>query len=294
MKKNSQSKLSVYEIITNEILGQLKKGVVPWHRPWIGGKAKNLVSKKPYRGINAFLLNNSEYSSPYWATFKQIKEKGGYVRKGEKSTIVVFWKILDTKENESPENENGDSQKKVPMLRFYRVFNLDQCEGVTPPKAETSDFECLDGFEPIDRCEKVVADWKEKPAIKHEGKRACYSPREDVVRMPKKEAFKTRESYYSVLFHECTHATGHDSRLKREGVIDVFPFGSTDYSKEELVAEMGAAFLCGICEIENKTIDNSAAYIAGWLKKLKDDPKMLVFAAAQAQKAVDMILGAEF
>jgi antirestriction protein ArdC len=273
--------MNVYEIITEQIIEKLNKGEIPWHQPWVGSAPKNLVSKKEYRGINPFLLGCQRFSSPYWLSFKQCSDLGGRVRKGEKSTLVVFWKQIKVTEKDS-----DDEQKTIPMLRYYRVFNTDQCDlpaGKVPVSEVNSDFQ------PIETCDQVVTDMQNKPTIEHRESRAYYRPSTDSVNMPQKETFVKEEFYYSVLFHELGHSTGHKSRLDRKDFAEGC-FGSETYSKEELVAEMTAAFLCGVCQIENKTIENSAAYIKSWLGKLKDDAKLVVLAAAAAQKAADYIL----
>lgn len=273
---------SIYEKITDQIIAKLESGTIPWQKPWAGGgRPKNIVSKKQYRGINVFLLGCSRFNSPYWMTYKQAQEKGGQVRKGEKGQTVIFWKFLEKKE------DGDEKSKSIPMLKTYTVFNLEQIDGIT---AQDENIKPLD-FHPIRECEKIVHSYKEKPEIKHNEPRAYYQPSGDFVNMPKAELFKTEEEYYSTLFHELAHSTGHESRLDRN--IGNSHFGSKDYSKEELVAEMSAAMLCGLAGIENTTIDNSAAYIASWLKVLKSDKKILVQAGGQAQKACDMIAGNE-
>ncbi len=276
----------VYEIVTQQITDLLEKGEIAWKKPWKStGGARNLVSKKQYRGINQFLLNCSPYSSPYWLTFKQATEKGGSIKKGEKSTLVVFWKLLNTVQEDA--DAGGDSQiVKVPLLRYYRVFNLEQTEGIEHPPEET----IANPFTPIEQAEQVIQDMPLKPEIKHGGDRAYYSPMLDYVQMPNQETFDTPESYYNVLYHELGHSVGHQSRLNRKGVTEPTYFGSHAYSQEELVAEFCASMLCGVTGIEQATIENSAAYIQGWLKVLKNDKKLLVHAAAQAQKAADYIL----
>jgi antirestriction protein ArdC len=276
----------VYEIITEKIIEKLERGEVPWHQPWIGGYPKNLMSKKEYRGINVFLLGCQRYSSPYWVSYKQAQELGGNVRKGQHGTMVVFWKQLNIKDKDTEE------ERTIPFLRYYIVFNLDQCEGIDEKRIPQTDIR--QNFQPIDACEQVVNGMQKRPDIRFEEPRAYYNPRGDFVNMPNKETFHKEEFFYAVLFHELGHSTGHEKRLHRKDQGDWSPFGSQDYSKEELVAEMTAAFLCGTCQIENTTIDNSAAYIKSWLKKLKDDPKMVVLAAAQAQRASDYILGVAY
>ena len=275
-----------YEVITNKIIEKLEQGTVPWHRPWSCEMSKNLISKKEYRGINVFMLGSTGYANPYWLTFKQARQLGGHVCKGEESTPVVFWKWLE-REQENPETGQTETVN-VPLLRYYRVFNVEQCDGI--PKDKIPPLENARDFHPIEQAETVVQEMPQRPIVKHEAAQAYYRPSADVVNMPPAELFQSSEAYYSTLFHELTHATGHESRLKRLNTDKLAPFGSRDYSQEELVAEMGAAFLCGRCQIENQTIDNSAAYIQGWLRKLRNDKRMVVFAAAQAQKASDFIL----
>ncbi|KMY65619.1 hypothetical protein AAU61_21315 [Desulfocarbo indianensis] len=272
-----------YQVITDRIMELLEQGTVPWHKPWSGGgEAMNLVSKRPYRGINRFLLNVAGYATPYWLTLNQANKLGGKIKKGSKSTPVVFWKLLEK------EDEKTGEKKELPVLRYYRVFNLEQTEGIEgPPTEELEEQE----FTPIERCELLVAGMPNPPSLQHVRQSAWYRPSQDLVNLPKPESFESSEEYYSTLFHELAHATGHETRLKRPTLTDMAPFGSTNYSKEELVAEMTAAFLCGATGIDNITIDNSAAYLNGWLKKLKKDNKLVVHAAAQAQKAADYIQG---
>lgn len=272
--------MDVYTIITNRITDLLEKGTVPWRKPWNAqsNMPKNLVSKKEYRGVNIFLLACQEYSSPYWLTYKQATERGGFVKQGEKSTPVIFWKWLD--------KDESVSGGKVPLLRYYSVFNVEQTEGVTAPEPE----EVHKTVDTIPDVAEIVANMPLRPELKFGGNRAFYSPTLDYVQLPHLSIFVTPEEYYSTLFHEYVHATGHEKRLARKSILEPSYFGSHEYSKEELVAEMGAAFLCGHAGIENSTIENSAAYIKGWLKALKNDKTLLVHAAGQAQKAADYIL----
>ena len=277
-----------YEVITDAIIAKLEKGQIPWEKPWHSEAPKNLVSKKSYRGINVFMLSLSEYACPYWLTYRQAKGLGGHVSKGEKSTPVVFWKWF---ENVTENAETGEAEiSRRPMLRYYRVFNLEQCEGIDSAKVPTWGIDAEREFTPIEAAEKIVDAMPQRPIVKHEGQRACYNVRSDVVTMPPHKLFKGDEEYYSTLFHELGHATGAEARLHRFNADENVFFGSTDYSKEELCAEMTAAFLCGDSGIE-RTIDNSAAYIKGWLKKLRSEKRLVVLAAAQAQKAADFIKG---
>ena len=220
------------------------------------------------------------YESPFWLTFRQALQLGGTVRKGEKSCPVVFWKQTTIEDKAS-----GEPQK-IPLLRYYHVFNVAQCDGLktgTAPVAEP-----VNG---ILKPDEIVAHMPQRPEIKHGMARAFYSPREDCVGLPVRERFDRAEGYYATLFHELVHATGHESRLNRVTLTEKAGFGSNPYCKEELIAEMGAAFLCGQAEIAERTIDNSAAYLNGWLEQLRNDKTLIVQAAAQAQKAADFILG---
>lgn len=279
----------IYDVINSKIMELLQQGTVPWRKMWhtATNYPMNLVSGREYRGVNVFMLVCQEYSSPYWLTFKQVVDNGGYVRKGEKSTPVIFWKWLDKWNAADDDVDTVTVNGKIPMLRYYSVFNLEQVEGITaPPSPETT----TNPFSPIHRAQEIIAGMPLPPDIRHGGNKACYSPMLDYVKLPAPVAFESPEEYYNTLFHELAHSTGHPSRVGRKGIMEPAYFGSHEYSKEELVAEMGAAFLCGHSGIEQKTFENSAAYIQGWLKALKNDKTLLVHAAAQAQKAADYIL----
>lgn len=274
---------NVYEIVTNRILESLEKGCVPWRMPWIKNNPKNFQSKKEYRGINVFLLNASGYSSPWWLTYKQATEKNAQVRKGEKGAPVIFWKVCDNNKI----SKNGNPEKSF-ILRYYTVFNSEQIDGLdiseeSPPHNLT--------FNHIDECERIVRSYKTLPTIDHGGDRAYYHPTFDRIGMPLKNSFMTSESYYATLFHELVHSTGHESRLKRDGVMNQVRFGSHAYSVEELVAEMGSAYLCAYAGIVDTTLDNSASYIHSWMNRLKREPRWLVEAAGKAQRASDYIMG---
>ncbi|MGE7191797.1 ArdC family protein [Lysinibacillus fusiformis] len=270
---------SVYELVTNKIIEKLEGGIIPWRKPWVSGGAVSWKTQKAYRGINVMLLEPGEY-----ATFKQITEAGGKVKKGEKSHIVVFWKWLEIEDKESKEIE------KVPMLRYYRVFEINsQVEGLTS-KREEKTFE----HDPIETAEEIFQEYLGCPSYSWNPGEAFYLPARDHINVPPMKDFESAEAYYSTMFHEMVHSTGHESRLKRDGVTGKHRFGSEDYSKEELVAEIGAAMLCGKAGIVNRTIDNTAAYIKSWLRVLQDDKTMVVSAAAQAQKAADHILGVKW
>ena len=281
-----------YQIMTDRMIRLLEQGTVPWHRPWdpAVGVPRNLVSKKPYRGINIFMLGTQHYDSPWWLSFpKQLGEHGGALRKGEKLSYVVFWTRT---RYETEDAETGEAQARSgALLRFYKVVNLLQCEGIRPPIGEEKTPRPDRSHEPIAACEALVRNIPNPPGIRHEATQAFYALASDRIYMPRPERFDCPEAYYSTLFHELTHATGYPSRLNRPTLKDMVAFGDTHYSKEELVAEMGAAFLCGVCEIANRTVNNSAAYISGWLERLKNDTRLLVQAAAQAQRAADALRG---
>jgi antirestriction protein ArdC len=271
--------MNVYQVVTDRILESLSSGVVTWRKPWVTATPKNLVSGKDYRGVNVLLLGASSFESSYWLTFNQARILGGTVKKGERGTPVVFWKISEDK-------DDHDEPEKRFVLRYFTVFNVAQCQGIqTPPVIDSR------AFDPIERCERIVAGFAKGPRVEHGGSSACYLPALDLIKMPRREAFTSSPEYYSTLFHELIHSTGAAHRLARKGVADRTGFASHAYSQEELIAECGAAFLCAEAGISNRTLDNSAAYIASWAKVLKSDPRLVVHAAAQAGKAADLIQG---
>ncbi len=227
-----------------------------------------------------FLLALQGYGSQYWLTFNQAKQLGGNVRKGEHGTKIIFWKC-NTRETESADGEI--EERRSAFLRYYTVFNLEQTEGLKALLRLPSAF-------PIESAEEIVKGTPNPPAFEQDS-RAAYIPSRDTVTMPSRAAFDSQAEYYSTLFHELTHSTGHSKRLGREGIEKIQPFGSEDYSKEELVAEMGSAMLCGAAGIEQATISNSAAYLRSWINRLKADSRLVVSAARAAQEAADYIRG---
>jgi antirestriction protein ArdC len=279
---------------------QLERGTVPWQQPWnhTAGMPRNLLSQKAYRGINVWVLASAGYACPYWLTYRQAQEIGGQVRRGQHGSPVVFWKWLDQPaDSQEPENQGpGSHRRPLPVARLYTVFNAQQCDlpARLQPFLQIDNALGADIQRQIAACEQIIAGMPQQPAIQQGEARAYYRPATDTVNMPARSLFPQPEHYYSVLFHELTHSTGHRSRLDRATLRDLLAFGDTNYSKEELVAEMGAAYLCGVADIANQTVDNSAAYIQGWLGKLRNDSRLLIQAAAQAQKAADFILGTEY
>jgi len=273
-------KANAYDRITERVIELLNQGTIPWQKPWNvkRGFPRNLVTGKGYRGINVFLLHAMQFESPLWLTFKQAQDLGAKVRKGEKACPVVFWKQLEVEDKETGELE------KVPLLKIYSVFNVAQIDGLKALPAPE--------VEPVlKKPAEIFENMPQRPSVKYGMAQAFYSVSHDFIGMPNRERFASDDEFYCTLYHETVHCSGHEKRLNRPGLTDRSGFGSEQYSKEELVAEMGAAFLCGQAGIAERTLNNSAAYIQNWLKQLQNDKKLIVQAAAQAQKAADFILG---
>lgn len=290
--KNS---FDLYEKITNDMIESIEsEKTLPWQKPWNGGGPRNAISNKPYRGINTFILSLKKYTSPFWLTMDQANKLGGRIKKGEKATYITFWKFLKF-DNGVDESGNAKS-KNIPMLRYFLVFNVEQCEKLKLPKH--CELKTLD-FNPIAECEKIVDSYKDAPEIVSEyGNRACYIPMVDKINMPSKESFNTVEGYYATLFHEMGHSARVEKRLDQEkasgGRGFSHRFGDEDYSFEELCAEFTASYLCGISNISHVVANNSAAYLQGWLEVFKKDKKMLIKAAGLAQKRADYIQGIRY
>lgn len=278
---------SVYEMVTERIISQLENGIIPWEKPWTGIRsgAFNRISKKPYSLLNQMLL---QYEGEY-ATFSQWQKLGGHVRKGAKSEIVVFWKIQPVEE----EKEDGTKEvKQIPLLRYYNVFHISQVDGVEPlPEDELHDTE------PIEKADQILSDYwtREDITVEHiAGDKAYYSPTFDLIHLPLFEQFTNANEYYSTAFHESVHSTMKETRCNRaeDRKGKLVSFGSNEYSKEELVSEIGSANLMNILGIESdKSFRNSTAYIQNWLSVLRNDVKFIVSASGKAEKAVKYILG---
>lgn len=287
--KTTKPKTDVYTIISERILAILETGANPWRKPWNTAAQlppSNLISRRPYRGINILMLGFTQYESPYWLTFKQALDAGGHVRKGEKGSIAIFW----TKESRK-KGENGQTvvtEYEHPIIRYYNVFNSEQCEGIeTPPLPQPKIYD----NDPIAAADILVDEMPNKPTITHaDRRRAFYRLESDTVNMPELRQFENPAEYYSTLFHELAHSTGHKSRLNRDMTGN---YGSNSYGKEELIAEMAAAYICGLTGIIDNTIDNSAAYLDGWIRLIKEDKRAVTTAAAAAQRAVDYITDAD-
>ena len=283
------AKVSAFDVITNFIVEQLEKGVIPWKRPWACKNGDfntfyNFISKKPYRGINPFVLSTAmyDYSTPYFLTYNQCKKLGGQVIKGSKGFPVVYFNWINKKDN-----EGNETKQKFPMLKYFNVFNVEQCENLDLSKVQEVADEEIE-FNSIEECENILENYENGPRITSGGNEAYYQNGSDTVNVPKKENFKSEEGYYSIMFHELVHSTGNHKRLDREFGKN---FGDVKYSKEELVAEMGSCFLSSVSGISEMVIENQTSYIDNWLKALKNDSKLLVSASSQAQKAVNHILG---
>ena len=287
MKRNPErtqtmtpNKPNAYEAITEKIIAALEAGTAPWRKPWTHAGAARSIDGRTYRGINQFLLQLAPFETPVFLTYRKAETLGGHVRKGEKGLPVVFWKTFENEETEAEKARRGV------LLRYYHVFNVSQIEGI--PEEKLPEVETF-AHDPIPEASAIIQNMPNAPKIQ-KGARACYCPATDCVTIPSLTRYEIAEEYYSTLFHELAHSTGHKTRLDRKGIEGApAPFGSPDYSREELVAEMTAAFLCGACGIAPATLDNSAAYVAGWIKVLKADSKAAIIAAAQAQKAADYI-----
>ncbi|WP_276499853.1 ArdC family protein [Pontibacter litorisediminis] len=285
------------EQVTNEVIEQLEQGKVLWQKPWTSfGLPKNYSSGRPYEGFNAFYLHyiteKNNYTAPCFLTFRQAQELGGYVKKGEKGTKIIYWKLYQDKagkkEGEEAEEEMSTAERKfVPML--WTVFNIDQVEGI--------DFVLPAGFERtelqvLEACQRVVEGYPEpRPYIGHGGSQAYYVPASDRVQLPELSSFVSSQAYHATLFHELIHSTGHPNRLNRFSEEErASHFGDENYSKEELIAEMGASFLSAFTGIKEEVLKNSVAYLQGWVSKLKDDKTMIFYAGTRAFKAASYIL----
>ena len=296
------SQNNVYQMVTDRIVAQLEQGLIPWHKPWTGvgiedGGAVNYVSRKPYSMLNQMLLGREgEY-----LTFKQIKERGGSIKKGAKAGVVVFFttttytKREEVQEDGSTETVNVVKEHLMPVLKYYNVFHIDDCEGIESKIKVEED--AGPKISPIESAEKVLNGYVEREKeLQFRNNiptdRAYYSPTLDLISVPMLSQYEIAEEYYSTTFHEAIHSTMPENRCNRKSEQKLAAFGSEDYSREELVAEIGSAMLCNNVGIDcEKAFKNSVAYIQGWLKKLKNDNRMIVWAASRAEKAAKYILG---
>ena len=274
--------MDLYQTITDRMIKEMEQGLIPWNKPWMAsGSAASHTTGKPYSLLNQMLLGKAGE----WLTFKQCQEEGGHVRKGEKASMVVFWKWLDQEDEETHE------VKQVPFLRYYNVFHIDQCEGIsakhTTENAHPTEADAA--------AEAIITEYvkREGVTLEHrEGDAAFYQPAADRIVLPMMKQFTETAEYYGTAFHEMVHSTGHMKRLAR--LDTTANFGGEEYSKEELVAEIGAAALVNHAGLEtSKSFRNSAAYVQNWLQVLKNDKRFIVSAASKADKAVNYILAGQ-
>lgn len=288
---------NLYEEVTNKIISMIQQGVAPWRRTWSTyGLARNYGTDHIYTGINLILMNNTMHPIPYFLTFNQVKEQGGRIKKDAKAEKVIYFDVYYkdgndktlTKEEAIQRRKNGEEIQILKFIKYYNVFAIEDIEGI---EFEIPEME-LKPNEKIARCESIIENMPKRPELRQiNANRACYAPELDFVNMPAIEQFESAEYYYATFFHELVHSTGHASRLKREEVMNPQKFGGIPYSKEELVAEMGASFLCSSVQIDyDNIVENSASYLAGWLKVLKEDSKFIFQVASEAQRAADYIL----
>ena len=280
--------MTVYEVITARILDQLDRGVVPWRRPWEQVESRNVATEKKYRGVNAIMLPGG-----WFGTFKQIQALGGTVRKGVHGFPVVFFSFPDhvtedKEKEEEKENEKEKDGRTAPIIRYYHVFRIEDCDGIDLAPFQADERKPAS----VEAAEAIIQKMPNRPVIieKSSGE-AYYCPSTDTVQIPDRNQFSRIEEFYSTLFHELSHSTGHADRLGRKTRPAAAAFGSSNYGKEELVAEFGASFLCGAAKIDNTTIKNSASYIDSWKRVIKADSKLVLQAAGMGQKAADYILG---
>jgi antirestriction protein ArdC len=288
-------KQDIYQQVTDRIISQLEQGTIPWKSPYFSkvGFPRNFSTSRAYQGINVFLLGSLRYTSPYFLTFIQAKELGGHVRKGERGSLVVKYGTY-TKDDEQAATAGEEAETRR-FLKTYTVFHASQIEGIEFPQPEN--LPELSITEKTARAREIVASMPNAPDIREGNAVPCYRPKTDSVHMPERGFFDSEEAYYSTLFHELAHSTGHASRLARASLlenkgIDAEGTARKTYAEEELVAEMGASFLNAHAGIMEEEISNSAAYLQSWIDALKgkDAKSWIIRAASQAQKAANYIL----
>lgn len=290
------SPTDVYERFTSLIIEKLEQGVIPWHQPWNAkGIPSNYLTKRPYHGINLWVLLAYGHELPYYLTFKQAESLGGKVKKGAKAIPVCYWNYV-YKHKETGRTIPAELVRDYPIdqlikksfLKEFKIFPIELIEGIDWELPEVVEERKIPV---IERCEEVYGEMLNAPKVVHEKEEAFYHPELDLINMPPKLRFQSAEGYYAVLFHELVHSTGSGNRLNRLGVAEMDYFGSSNYCKEELIAEMGAGYLCGYTGIGNNfLINNQVAYLQNWIAQLKNDKQLLIEAASKAQKAVDYIL----
>lgn len=288
----------VLDPIIDGVIDALSNGIAPWAKPWSaydGGVSLpyNVISKKAYRGLNVLILGMTKYTDPRWGTFAQWKSKGGTVRRGEKCTHVTFWKFLEVEKKGATGAVILGQTDTIPIVKTYAVFNAEQIEGIDP-LAPPADYDPATAKVKADaEGDRIATEYmtRENVPLSHIGGGAWYQPSTDRVNVPPISTFVGTSEYYSTLFHELVHSTGHETRLKRPGICDKSGFGSDKYAFEELVAEMGASILLATAGLAQPAVtDNSIAYLANWAEKIRADRSLLLKSASASSKAVDLIL----
>jgi len=303
-RKTSKPKRDIYQEVTDKIIAALEAGVVPWAKPWRSvrdgvrdGRPYNGLTGRPYNGLNIILLGLEPCSSPEWFTYRQAKSAGGQVRQGERSSLVTFWRIIDLKSKDGkPEIDPKTGRpKKLFLLKHFNIFNREQIDGLPESKwlkVDADGEEQDDLTEDFDAAQAVLdALVQDGCPVHHGGGRAFYRPGTDSIGLPALQTFKDPESYWSTALHEACHATGHESRRNRPGIAKFDSFGSEQYAFEELVAEIGSAFLCHRVGVPTEGLQH-ASYLDHWLKTLKNDKRAIVRASSQAQKACTWLIEA--
>ena len=292
------SKKVISAVITPIIDKMEKDQKLFWKQRWKDGgfstEQMNLFSKRPYSGINRWSTALQGKETPYWLTFNQCSKLGGKVKRGAKHAKVVWWAQVKTKSKKADGSEEETGSFYAPV-KYHRVFNLADTEGIDLVEVlGTAAPKDTENFDSIEACEEVIAGYVDGPKVQHRtGGKPSYSRSKDLVIMPQPTDFEAPEHYYATKFHELSHSTGHPDRLNRKSLTEFSEFGDVSYCKEELITELSAAILCHKCGIDSKTIDDSAAYLQGWLKALRADPSMLLASAQLAEKAVNCIAPAE-
>lgn len=271
--------MDLYAEITNRMIAEMEQGIIPWHKPWMSaGAAVSHTTGRPYSLLNQLMLGRpGEY-----LTMKQVDAEGGHVRKGQKAQMVVFWKWIEKKDEEK------DKVDRFPILKYFNVFHIDQCDGITPKYTKEPEVTA----DPDAAADAIIRAYTEREGVRivnMEGDKACYNPRLDQITLPLMKQFTETAEYYGAAFHEMVHSTGHEKRLKR--LDTTANFGGEEYSKEELVAEIGSAALLHHVGLDTpEAFRNSTAYVQNWLTVLKNDKRFIVSAAGRADKAVTYIL----
>ena len=285
----------VYTRVTGKIIADLEQGVRPWLKPWNAEHAAGKITRplrhngQPYNGINVLMLwveaMEKGFNAPIWMTFRQAKQLGAHVKKGEHGSLVVFASTI--KKSDTDEDTGEEIERDIPFMKGYTVFNVEQIECLPAHYYATAEAPKLEEAQRIERAEAFLA--RTGATLRHGGNQAYYTVGADHIQMPPFEFFRDPESYYETRLHETVHWTRHPARLDRD--FGRKKWGDEGYAMEELVAELGSAFLCADLDLTPEVREDHAAYIGSWLKVLKDDKRAIFSAAAHAQKAADFLHG---